>query len=172
MRDPRELAEKVDLLAGLEVWLGECATQETHGHGEALCHPAYTGELGEGFGPDPTGLRGADCFLEQDFRLLQVTRIAAVLSGSDAASIGALERVRGRQLDRAQSELCRRLRGAARTRVCRSRIQRRSDLFIGTGGGDREMAGALFEIDIQFGEAAVEPAPSVQRHRRVAGGGE
>ena len=34
------------------------------------------------------------------------------------------------------------------------------------------MAGALFGIDIQLGEAAVEPTPPVQRHRRVAGGGE
>ena len=45
-------------------------------------------------------------------------------------------------------------------------------MLVRPGGGDGEMAGALFEIDLQLGEAAVEPAPPVQRHRRVAGGGE
>jgi hypothetical protein len=34
------------------------------------------------------------------------------------------------------------------------------------------MTGALFEIEVKLGEPAVEPTPSVQRHRRVAGRGE
>ena len=34
------------------------------------------------------------------------------------------------------------------------------------------MAGALLEIDIQLGETLVKAAPSVQRHRFVAGGRE
>ena len=51
-------------------------------------------------------------------------------------------------------------------------VQGCRDSLVRPGGGDREMAGALFEIDIQFGEPAVEPTPSVQRHLRVAGGGE
>jgi hypothetical protein len=45
-------------------------------------------------------------------------------------------------------------------------------LFIGAGGGDRQVAGAFFEVDVEFGEAAVEPASSVQRHCCVAGGRE
>ena len=172
MRHPRELAEDVHLLAGLEAGLREGEAQEAHGHRKALCHPAYAGELAEGLGSDSTGLRGADYLLEQDRRLLQVARIPAVLGGGDAASVDALDRVYRGERDRALGELCRRLRGAARTRVGRGRIERRCDLFVGTGGGDREMAGALLEIDIEFGEAAVEPTPSVQRHRRIAGGGE
>ena len=75
----------------------------------------------------------------------------------------------GRQRDRALGELCRSLRGAARTRVRRRRVERRCDLLVGAGGRDREMAGALFEIDVQLGEPAVEPTPPVQRHGLVAG---
>jgi hypothetical protein len=94
-----------------------------------------------------------------------------VLSGGDATSVDALQRIRRSERDRAVGEVCRCLRGAAGTRVGCGCIERCCDLFIGTGGGDREMAGAFFEIDIKLGEAAVEPTPSVQWHRCIAGGG-
>ena len=172
LRHPRELAEDVHLLPGLEAGLGKGEAQEAHGRRKALRHPACAGEPAEGFGPDSTGLRGGDRFLEQDRRLLHVARVPAVLGGGDAASVDALERVWGRQRDRALGEVGRSLGGAARARMRRRRVERRRDLFVGAGRGDREMTGALLEIDVEFGEAAVKPAPSVQRHRLVAGGGE
>ena len=84
-----------------------------------------------------------------------------MLGGGEAASVDALDRVRWSERDRALGELCRCLHCAARTRVSRCRIEGGRDLFIGTGGGDREMAGAFFEIDVQFAEPAMESTPSV-----------
>jgi hypothetical protein len=43
---------------------------------------------------------------------------------------------------------------------CRG-VQRCRDSLVRPGGGNRQMAGALFEIDIQFGQAAVEATPFV-----------
>jgi hypothetical protein len=90
---PRELAEDVHLLVGLEAGLGESVGQETLGHRKALRHPARLGELDEGLGSDSSGLRGADHFLEHDCRLLHVARIPRVLGCGDAASVDALDRV-------------------------------------------------------------------------------
>ena len=95
-----------------------------------------------------------------------------MLGSGDAASVDGLDRVLGSELDRALGELCRRLRGAARPRMGRRPVERRCDLFIGAGGGDGEMSGALFEIDVEFGQPAVEPTPLVERHGFVAGRGE
>ncbi len=81
-----------------------------------------------------------------------------------------VERIRGRQRDRALGEVGRSLSGAARTGVRGRGVQRRRDRFVGAGCRDREMAGALLEIDIQLREALVKTAPPVQRHRLVAGG--
>jgi hypothetical protein len=171
MCHPRELAKDVHLLAGVEARFGKRCAQESHRHREALSHPAYAGKLGKGLGSDSTGLRGADHFLEQEGRLFAVARVPAALGGSDAASVDAFECVYRSERDRSLGQLCRCLRGAARPRVSRCRVERCCDLFIGTHGGDREMSGALFKIDIQVGEAAMKPTPFVQRHSRIAGGG-
>ena len=170
MRQPRELAEEVHLLAGLQAGFGKGEEQEVYRHGKALCHPAGTGEPAEGVGSDWAGRRGGDRVLEQNRRLLRVARIATVLGGGDAASVHALERVRRRQRDRVRGEVGRGLSSAASSRMRRRRVQRRRDAFVGAGCRDRQMAGALLEIDIQLGETLVKPAPSVQRHRFVAGG--
>ena len=62
------------------------------------------------------------------------------------------------------------LHSAAPTRVRRCRVERRCDLVIGAGGGDREVACTFLRIDVQVGEASVQPVPPVQRHVLVADG--
>src|SRR5262249_56845056 len=74
-----------------------------------------------------------------------------VLFGSEGPA-----RTRRCQRDGTLGQLRRRLRGAARPRVGRRRIECRRYLLIGPGGGDREMSGALLEIEVQRGEAAVK----------------
>jgi hypothetical protein len=54
---PRELAEDVHLLRGLQAWLGEGVAQVAHGHGKTLLHPARACELGKGLSSDSTGRR-------------------------------------------------------------------------------------------------------------------
>ena len=82
-----------------------------------------------------------------------------MLGCRDAPPVDAVDRVRRSQRDRSLGKLSCSLHSAAPTRVRRCRVERRCDLVIGAGGGDREVACAFLRIDIQVGPIAVALDP-------------
>ena len=136
----------------------------------ALRRSADQCERAESIGSRRAGLRGVDRLGEDRGCLLRVARVEPVLRSGDAPPAEHVGRLGWSEGDCAVGELGRLLGGAAAAGVRRRRVERRRDLLVRAGCGDREMAGPLLRVDVQGREAAVQLAPPVQRHVLVAEG--
>ena len=161
-----------DALADLETGLGKCTVVERRRQSDYRPSPRCTSASAQSASaPCRAGLRGADRLLEQRGRLLPVARVEPVLRSGDAPPVESCRPRPGGVRAIARSASSAASWAAPRPRACAAAaVERRCDLLVRAGGRDREMAGALLRIDVQVGEAAVEPTPPVQRHVLVADG--
>src|SRR5437588_287855 len=148
------------------------AAAQTLSLSQALRRWPHACELTQSFGSEWAGRRRANRVAEKIPCLFGVARGPVVHGCGDPALVHTLDRIYRGQRDGPLGELRRNQSCAPRVGVRYRRAQGGRDSLVRPGGGDREMAGALFEIDVELGEPAVEPTPPMQRHRRVAGRGE
>ncbi len=149
---PCESKEDVDPLRELEARLGQRTIAEGLGGREPVRRRPHEREPAERPGPDLAGLRGADRRLEQLGGSCRVARIHAVLGGCDAPTVEPVDGIRRSNRDRTLRELRRGQRRAASASVRSAFVEGGCDLLVRADHRRCEMAGTLFEIDVELGE--------------------